>query len=572
MKRIFFPSMLACLTFSGCSVMPNNLNSLMHGNTSQTNPAIANESPAANEAVVTLASNPTTDALAQTMAAHYAERSVQSMSDAKFYWLMPLDLSKPDPYAHYQDDLYQVIRRNMSFDLTVNNRRIDQQLRWYASHQRYLNRVSNRASRYMAYIVDEIQRRDMPIELALLPIVESAFDPFAYSHGRASGMWQFIPGTGRMYGLKQNWWYDGRRDVVESTRAALDYLDDLHKMLDNDWLLALAAYNSGPGKVLSAQRKNRKAGKPTDFWHLKLPKETEAYVPKLVALAKLFQSPDKYGVTLPYVSPEPYFAVVETGGQIDLAQAAALADMNLSDLYLLNPGYNRWATDPDGPHKLLILRDKEATFTKNIAQLPAEKRLTWVRYTIKQGDFLLDIARSFGVTVDVIRDVNNIKGNFIRTGDTLLIPKASKAGDYYSMSAANRLKVKQNSLSSSGKLRIDYTVKPGDTFWDLSMKFGTSVSSIARWNNMAPADVLKPGQVLAIWVKPTARAQTASATSQSNGVVRKVGYVVRKGDSLSRIAAKFNLRVSEIRKWNTLGKYLQPGDRLTLYVDVTHIQ
>jgi membrane-bound lytic murein transglycosylase D len=373
-----------------------------------------------------------------------------------------------------------------------------------------------------------------------------------------------------MYGLKQNWWYDGRRDVVESTRAALDYLQALNKMFDGDWLLALASYNSGPGTVLKAQRKNRAAGKPTDFWHLDLPKETEAYVPKMFALAKLFHAPDKYGVELPIVSTEPFFAQVETGGQIDLAQAAKLADMSLSDLYLLNPAFNRWATDPDGPHKLLVYADKEDTFKTNIAKLPPKDRLTWERYTIESGDSLLTIARKYDVTVDVIRDVNNINGNLIRAGKTLLIPVASKGDNFYALSADNRLKVKQNALSGSNKSRVDYTVQRGDTFWDISRKYDVSVQSIAKWNNMAPKDVLKPGQTLVIWTE-TANATTAALDNRS--VVRKVGYVVRRGDSLYRIADKFNLRISDIQKWNTLPeKYLQPGDRLTLYVDVTRIQ
>jgi membrane-bound lytic murein transglycosylase D len=519
-----------------------------------------------------LSKSPSEELLALTHRKQYALDTFLNSTQSDDYWSLPLDLSRPDPYAKYNDDLYQVMRRGFTFDLTIEDKRISQQLRYYASHQNYINRVSDRASRYMFHIVAELQRRNLPMDLALLPIVESAFDPFAYSHGRASGMWQFIPSTGRMYGLKQNWWYDGRRDVVESTRAALDYLSQLNKMFDGDWLLALASYNSGPGTVLKAQRKNRAAGKPTDFWHLDLPKETEAYVPKMFALAKLFHAPDEYGIELPFVSTEPYFAIVETGGQIDLAQAAKLADMNLSDLYLLNPGFNRWATDPDGPHQLLVFEDKAEIFEKNIASLPADQRLTWKRYSIEPGDSLLTIARKFEVTVDVVKDVNNIRGNLIRAGDKLLIPVASQNDQYYALSADNRLKVKQNALSGSNKKRIDYKVQSGDTFWDISRKFNVSVQSLAKWNNMAPKDVLRPNQNLVIWVDPSSTAAT-TASIDDRKVVRKVGYVVRSGDSLYRIADKFNLRVTDIEKWNTLPKkYLQPGDRLTLYVDVTRIQ
>jgi membrane-bound lytic murein transglycosylase D len=569
-KNKSFTTLVASLLLVGCNALPiQSLNSEPKSVAIDT-PSEEESSSIPEEPI--LSKSPSEELLAQELRKQFAQSTIIANTQSDDYWHLPLNLSRPDPYAKYNDDLYQVMRRGFTFDLTIDDTRIDQQLRWYASHQSYINRVSDRASRYMFHIVAEIEKRDMPMDLALLPIVESAFDPFAYSHGRASGMWQFIPSTGRMYDLKQNWWYDGRRDVVESTRAALDYLSQLNRMFDGDWLLALASYNSGPGTVLKAQKKNRAAGKPTDFWHLDLPKETEAYVPKMFALAKLFHSPDEYGIELPFVSTEPYFEIVETGGQIDLAQAAKLADMNLSDLYLLNPGFNRWATDPDGPHQLLVFYDKAELFAENIASLPADQRLTWKRYTIESGDSLLTIARKFEVTVDVVKDVNNIRGNLIRAGDKLLIPVASQNDQYYALSADNRLKVKQNALSGSDKKRIDYKVQSGDTFWDISRKFNVSVQSLAKWNNMAPKDVLKPNQNLVIWVDPSSTA-TTTASIDDRKVVRKVGYVVRSGDSLYRIADKFNLRVTDIEKWNTLPKkYLQPGDRLTLYVDVTRIQ
>lgn len=566
-----FTPLTALLLLSACQLIPTETAQ----QTKQPTDTAATTSAAGPEPVpeesLDLTADPASESIARSIALNNAKETFQSTTTAKNLWQQPLDLTRPDPYDKYPDDLYQVLRRNFTFDLSIEDKRVMQQLRWYASHQSYINRVSDRASRYLFHIVAELQARDMPLDLALLPIVESAFDPFAYSHGSASGMWQFIPSTGRMFDLKQNWWYDGRRDVIESTRGALDYLDQLNRMFDGDWLLALASYNSGPGTVLKAQRRNRAAGKPTDFWHLDLPKETEAYVPKMFALAKLFHSPDKYGIELPYVSTEPFFDIVQTGGQIDLAQAAKLADMSLSDLYLLNPGFNRWATDPDGPHHLLVHAGKGDLFNQRIADLPINKRLTWTRYAIEPGDSLLSIAKKFEVTVDVVKDVNEIRGNLIRAGDTLLIPVASQGDNYYALSAENRLKTKQNALAGSDKNRIDYKVRSGDTFWELSQKFGVSIQSLARRNNMAPKDVLRPGQTLVIWTDQDV--PTTSAALDNRSVVRKVGYVVRKGDSLYRIANKFNLNISDIEKWNTLPeKYLQPGDRLTLYVDVTRMQ
>jgi membrane-bound lytic murein transglycosylase D len=243
---------------------------------------------------------------------------------------------------------------------------------------------------------------------------------------------------------------------------------------------------------------------------------------------------------------------------------------------MLNPGYNRWATDPDGPHQLLVYTDREQLFTDNIAQLPSNQRLTWDRYSIVNGDSLLTIARKFNVTVSVIKDVNGLKSNFIRAGDKLMIPVASENANVYALSANNRLKVKQDALGGSNLTRIDHRITYGDTFWDLSMKYNVSVKSLAKWNNMAPRDLLMPGQLLVVWVKPSKVASTSASTSTSSSadqrkIVRKVGYVVRNGDSLYRIAGKFNLRISDIQKWNVVSKYLQPGDRLTLYVDVTNI-
>ena len=211
-----------------------------------------------------------------------------------------------------------------------------------------------RAQRYLPFIIDELERRELPMELALLPIVESAFDPFAYSHGRAAGLWQMIPGTARRFGVRQNWWYDGRRDIVDSTHAALDYLTYLHDLMDGDWPHAIASYNSGEGNVLRAIKRNRASSKPTDFWNLSLSRETSAYVPRLMALVEIVRDPDAFDLTLPELVLEPQFAVADIGGQLDLALAAELAGMDLDTLYSYNAGNNRWATDPDGPHRLIL--------------------------------------------------------------------------------------------------------------------------------------------------------------------------------------------------------------------------
>ncbi|HET8903299.1 MAG TPA: LysM peptidoglycan-binding domain-containing protein [Saccharospirillum sp.] len=578
-KRLLIPLAVAGFVTSGCSTLPALSSFSQTSAEPESKPAaevseqilVENDQNSALNEVTDSESDPVFDPLLADLTA--TDYLFDSDPDLTAETLRARAVY--DPYAHYPDDLYQTLRRGFEFDLALENPRITSQLRWYASHQSYFNRVSERAGRYMFHIVDELQARDMPLDLALLPIVESAFDPFAYSHGSAAGMWQFIPSTGRMFGLKQDWWYDGRRDVVESTRAAMEYLDQLNEMFDGDWLLALAAYNSGPGTVMRAMRRNRAEGKPTDFWHLDLPRETEAYVPKMFALAKLIHSPETYGIELPLLSTEPFFEVVDVGSQIDLAQAAAMADMDLSDLYLLNPGFNQWATNPEGPHRLLVHADKAELFRDRLDDLPMDSRMAWQRYTIEPGDSLLTIARDFGVTVDIIQEANDLSGSLIRAGDALMIPTASASSNAYSMSAEQRLERRQNSSGSSDTNRVDYVVQPGDSFWDISREFGVTVQSLARWNNMAPRDVIRPGQTLAVWVSNDASTGGSASSSVRNGreVVRKVGYVVRSGDSLYRIANRFNVRIADIQNWNTIGQeYLQPGQHLTLYVDVTRLQ
>lgn len=505
---------------------------------------------------------------AEEAAAKAQEAKVQAEADA-------ICNTSPETIEQFSvadyEDVWDRIRAGFSLDHTTNTR-IDKHRKWYASHPRYMTRVSERAKRYMYHIVGELEERDLPMELALLPIVESAFDPFAYSHGRASGMWQFIPGTGRMYGLKQNWWYDGRRDVVASTDAALRYLSYLNKRFKGDWMLALAAYNTGEGNVSKAIRRNKRAGKPTDFWSLKLPRETRAYVPQLIALAQLAKEPETYNLTLPAIPNEPYFAQINIKSQIDLAQAASLADMDIDDLYLLNAGFNRWATDPKGPHRLLIPVDKAEEFSDKLASLSKKDRVAWERYRVKSGDSLLKIAKHFNTTVASLKDANNLRSNMIRQNQMLLIPVAAKPAKHYAYSEQQRIERKQNySRGKSGTAKTTYRVKAGDSFWKIAKAYQVKVSDLARWNGMAPKDPLKQGQKLVIWAKNDRINMVRSNHRQGNQVIRKVAYQVRNGDSLARIAGKFNLSVNDILRWNPIKKnnYIHPGQSLTLFVDVT---
>lgn len=472
-------------------------------------------------------------------------------------------------------DLWDRLRTG--FRLDHNHPGIQSDLRWYASNQKYLDRVAERARPFLYYIVTETEKRNMPLEIALLPVVESAFQTFAYSHGRAAGIWQFIPGTGRMYGLRQNWWYDGRRDVWASTQAALKYLSALHKKFD-DWELALAAYNSGSGTVRKAIRKNLRRGRATDFWSLRrnLPKETRGYVPKLLAISAIVADPQKYGIELNAIADEPFLAKVDLDSQLDLALAAEMADMSIDEIYGLNPAFNRWATEPNDKNALLIPLAKEQAFKQRLASLPPEKRIRWERHRIRRGETIGQIARRFNTTSRVIRKVNKLRGNTIRQGKNLIIPVAVKDKSHYSHTADKRKKKIQNT-HRRGRVKKTYTVKQGDSFWTISRKYNVGMRKLAKWNAMAPRDRLSVGQKLVVWTKHRSKTITSIDTSRlvmppNSRTKRWIRYKVRRGDSLARIASKFKVTVAQLRKWNKKlrrKKYIQPGQSLKLFVDVT---
>ncbi|MGB5259368.1 MAG: LysM peptidoglycan-binding domain-containing protein [Gammaproteobacteria bacterium] len=452
-------------------------------------------------------------------------------------------------------DIWAVLREGFRLEGT-GQPQVLKAIKRYKRSPRDVEYAMQRGDPYIAYILDDVQQRGYPTEIVLLPFVESGFDPFAFSHGRAAGLWQFIPATGRLYGLKQDWWHDERRDVVASTTAALDFLGKLHRQFDGDWLLALAAYNSGSGTVSSAIRRNRKAGKPTDFWHLKLPKETRNYVPRLIAISALIRHPDQYGITLPPLAASPAFAAVDTNGQLDIGVAAELAGVETETLYRLNPGFNRWATHPDGPHRLLVPATTASVFSENLANLPAENRIKWVRHRITSGQTLSGIAQQYDTTVAVLRDANHLAGTTIRAGGHLLVPVAARDATQYAA-------LKRAAAPRGQGSKTTYRVRNGDSLWNIAQKHSVSVRQVARWNRIGTNAVIRPGQQLVIWTK--------GSNGNSNERVRSIRYTVRNGDSLYLISKKFNVSIAELRRWNKLdeNKYLQPGQQLTLYVDVT---
>ena len=309
----------------------------------------------------------------------------------------------------------------------------------------------------------------------------------------------------------------------------------------------------GPFAVI--QRKNL----PTDFWSLDLPKETRAYVPKLLALADIVKRSEEFKIKLLEIDNSPVITQVDIGSQLDLAKAAQLADLSLTELQRLNPGFNRWATDPDGPHYLLLPNHKVDAFKQGLAKLTKNERLAWQRYKIKSGDSLGEIAQKFNTEIALIKEVNNVKGNQIRAGKFLLIPVATASLDSYLLSQNQRLAKTQNKVLA-GEKRI-HIVQAGDTLWDISRAYRVSTRSIAKWNGMAPRDTIKPGQKLVIWQKTATQKTTANVQPTEQAIMRNINYRVRKGDSFARIADKFNVAIRDIERWNSLdrNKYLQPG-------------
>ena len=480
----------------------------------------------------------------------------------------------PDDYANLWD------RLRAGFVLQeVQEPAIDEQLQWFLHNPQFLQRTFYRARLYLYQVVSQLEARGMPTEFALLPVVESAYQPFAYSPSRAAGMWQFIPATGRRFGLKQDWWFDGRRDVLDSTRAALDYFQQLHAQF-GDWLLAIAAYNIGEVAIQHAVDENRAAGLPTDFWHLKLPAETRAYVPELLALKRLIADPERYGIDLPPIPDQPYFAVVHVGTQIDLRVAAKLAGTSYHKLVELNPGFNRWATDPDGPHRLLVPADDAAQFAANLKSIPAEDQVHYLIHTVRARETLTLLARHYGTTPAALIRLNGLHGWRLRAGETLRIPAASGSVERSVELAAARVDREGGGRSREFHGSAIYRVRRGDTLDAIARREHVPLALLARLNHLGRHDRIVAGQRLHVErVASRHRARIFHGRARlyaSRHIpkirhvhpVRRMTYRVRKGDTVYSIARQFQVSMQQLRHWNGLKhrRLIRTGQRLVLYV------
>lgn len=450
-------------------------------------------------------------ALAATLVGCQSTRQVDESESVRAHNYQARIKHKPAPLMvkpkqQAPQDVWERMRQGFALQDSIDvNPRIEQQRLWFASNPRFVETAGERGSLYLHYIVERLEERDMPLELALLPAIESAYNPMAYSRAHAAGMWQFIPSTGRHFNLRQTNFYDGRRDITASTNAALEYLTRLHDMFNGDWLLALAAYNAGEGTVSRAIERNEKLGLPTDYWNLPLPQETRDYVPKLLALSQVVSTPESYGVNLSPIANEPYFEAVAINDRLDLSKVAAFANMDEDELIQLNPAFKKRMT-VDGPKQLLVptakaqllsaslsnlnpeqlvsLQPRKAVFEAAVAEAKAPAARS---YRVKRGDNLGSIAKANRVSVKDIQRWNRLSGSRLKAGQVL----ALRGGNAPS-AAGNR-------VASSKQRSTQYKVRKGDSLYLVAKRFNVEMQHLKRWNPRS-GHALKPGQTLTVYL------------------------------------------------------------------------
>lgn len=380
------------------------------------------------------------------------------------------------------NDLWRRLRHGLKFRQHYKHPELDKKKHWDQDQQIYINKITERGKRYIFHIIGEMEANNIPLEFALLPAIESGYNPLSYSSKHAGGLWQFIPATARLYGLKNDSWYDARIDLIKSTDAAIDYLQYLHKRFNGDWLIALAAYNAGEGTVRRAIRKNQKEGRPTDFWSLKLPTETTSYVPRLLILSRIISNPSKYSVSLPSLANHPYFKSVTVSSQINLAKAAEMAGIQYKEMRLLNPAYKLGVTHPDQPHLILLPVDSKQLFLDSLAKIPKKEWSSIKIYKVRLGDTLSLIALKHKISTKSLMQRNNIYSHIIQIGQEIKIP-----GTGLDIRSVNKWSI--------------HTVKDGDSLWGIAKKNKVSIKDITKWNDLNSNLPLQIGKKLELRIK-----------------------------------------------------------------------
>ena len=448
-------------------------------------------------------------------------------------------------------NVWDVLRSQLSLNHEIHQPAVQNQIQWIASHPGYIKGLALQSKPYIYHIVTELRKRGLPGELALIPMIESSYNPFAYSGAGAAGLWQLMPGTGTELGLKQDWWFDGRRSIRPSTDAALNYLSYLHHFFNDDWLLAFAAYDAGEGALARIIKNSRYTGRQVSFWSLDVPQETRAYIPRLLALAEVIQNPQRYKVELPDIPHLPYFEEVNIGSPIDLNHAAKLAGISYRDLIKLNPGFNRWSTAPNHPYKLLIPADRVADFNRNLANVPIDKRVSWIRHKVRPGENLLLIAQKYHTTVNLIKELNQLKTTAVSDGETILIPSSKNTTVLTKKLPLQTIKLspaQPRYLTLTKQYKVIHIVQRNESYEQIQKKYGVTANDIQAWNQLKET-TLAPGQQLIIWK----HAPTIGL------------YVVKPGDSLATIAKQNNTSTITLMKLNPgLTFNIQPGQKIRL--------
>lgn len=494
---------------------------------------------------------------------------------------------KPEPKMP-PDDLWVRIRRGFELKSYTHKPIVRKWIQFYITQEEHLLGSARRAQPFLWHIVEGLDQHNMPMELALLPIVESGFNPSAQSYAGAAGLWQFMPVTANRFGLDLNWWYDERHAVLPSTKAALNFLQWLHGRYDS-WLLALAAYNAGAGRVDEAIEQARKQGRPTNFWHLDLPTQTENFVPKLLALRQIVRKPQAFALDWPALRNKKLTAAISIPYQVGFDRLADMMGVSTDSLLALNTAYRRWATAPSPKHQILVPAERADNLRKALAKADPESMIDLRRYQVSTGDSLYEIAARYDTSVARLRRVNGLSGNVIHPGDQLVLPVGSAPQPASTTQSADHLVVEQgdslwtiaqrhgttiealrrlNNLGkevvlqpgqklqvpkANGTHRLAYTVTYGDSLWSIAQNFDVAVADLRNWNDLSKNGVLLPGQTLHI---------------QANNATQMVTYQVQQGDSLWSIASHFSVQVAQIKDWNELANSrLQPGQELRIIVN-----
>ncbi len=443
-----------------------------------------------------------------------------------------------------QGDLWQRIRNGFAMP-ELDSSLIARHEQWYVKRPDYVARMTERARRYLYFITEEVEKRGMPTEIALLPIIESAFKPDAHSTSSAAGIWQFIPSTGKHFGLEQNWWHDERRDIIGATEGALDYLQKLHDQFGS-WELALAAYNWGENAVERAQAYNRRHHRPTDYSNLRMPRETRNYVPKLLAVRNIVNDPAKFGLTLEDIPDRPYFAAVNPPHHMDVKIAAKLAEMPLDEFIALNPAHNRPVILQDADAPILLPVDKVDTFMSNV-ELYDKPLVSWQPYQPKKGERLDKLARRFDISVAELRSANGLLP-YVKTSDgrKLLVPADNSDNTDNSDFEAFNTQLPPTLLDLHATVHV---VRRGDTLGGIASRYHISVASLKRQNH--DSTLIRPGQRLVV---------VAGAVPRSGRIV----HVVRRGETLGSIAKRYHISLASLKIQNGNSTLIRPGQRLVI--------